>query len=179
MPVMLLRTFNRSRKFLQEIEEVQLSAQQVRAATVSLDPAFNHTNPTLEAIFDAAVPPVAEILEKFDESHPVVANFNAYFQKSKAIERSRNAGIWMCSFGLVPTPELEAVLEPALGKLLEHNSLADLLDPERNIRVLGVGSALLQSVISWMPVLSIAPTTVTPVSKPCLLWYPVQASPQN
>jgi hypothetical protein len=47
-------------------------------------------------------------------------------------------------FGLVPNPELEAVLEPALEKLMKHVKLARLRDAERSKRALGVGSALFQ-----------------------------------
>ena len=42
------------------------------------------------------------------------------------------------------TPELKAVLEPALKRLLKHRDLAHLRDTERSDRVLGVGSVLLQ-----------------------------------
>ncbi|KAJ7090528.1 hypothetical protein C8R44DRAFT_891962 [Mycena epipterygia] len=48
------------------------------------------------------------------------------------------------TLGLVPTPELEAVTAPILDALLSHDLLSNLLESERNMRVLGVGSALLQ-----------------------------------
>ncbi|KAJ7108834.1 hypothetical protein C8R43DRAFT_962781 [Mycena crocata] len=76
-----------------------------------------HSNPKLSAIFDAAVPQVANILAAWDDSHPL---------------------------SLVPTPELEVVIAPPLAALMEHQLLTELADDERSARALGVGSALLQ-----------------------------------
>ncbi|KAJ7640230.1 hypothetical protein B0H17DRAFT_1149048 [Mycena rosella] len=50
----------------------------------------------------------------------------------------------MAAFGLVSTPELDAVLQPVLEVLLIHAHLADLPESDRNERVMGIGSALLQ-----------------------------------
>jgi hypothetical protein len=105
-----------------------------------------HKNPQLAHIFDAAIPHAAEILATFDPAHPVISNFNEHFKGSKAIERRRAAGDWMRTLNLVPTPELEAVLQPSLTILLGHQALAHLLEPECQERVLGVGSALLQTL---------------------------------
>ncbi|KAJ6552681.1 hypothetical protein DFH09DRAFT_1085851 [Mycena vulgaris] len=110
-----------------------------------MDPNFqDHENPALEALFDEAVPRVVEILAKFHESHPVMAHFNKHFKGKQSFERSRGASEWMCTFGLVPTPELEAVLQPPLHSALVHAGLSKLHEPQRNQRVLEIGSALLQ-----------------------------------
>ncbi|KAJ7934830.1 hypothetical protein B0H13DRAFT_2305291 [Mycena leptocephala] len=100
-------------------------------------------NGELAAIFDAAVPVVAKILAEFHHSHPIIHSFDAYF-KGKKIDRSRDVEKWMRSCGLVSNPELEAVLEPALGQLMNHPDLAHLRDSEKSERVPSVGSALLQ-----------------------------------
>ncbi|KAJ7240009.1 hypothetical protein C8J57DRAFT_1478262 [Mycena rebaudengoi] len=163
LPVLLLQTFKRSRKFCLEIKDVQLTEHQVFSCSFAwiwahqpiqigsvrlphfLDPSSeDHQNPALSELFDAALPLVAEILEVFTNDHPIVAHFNKYFAGKKMIERSRGAGNWMGSFGIVPTPELEEVLAPPLTRLLSHNGLSHLLEPERNQRVMGMGSALLQ-----------------------------------
>ncbi|KAJ7321627.1 hypothetical protein DFH08DRAFT_1033568 [Mycena albidolilacea] len=129
LPIMMQRTFFRARKFCQEIDEVQLTEEQA---------------------CKIPIPTIAKILENFDDSHPVVENFNAYFKPiavkggKKKLNPSRDADGWMRSFGLVPNPELEAVLEPALEKLVNHAKLVRLRDAERSERALGVGSALLQ-----------------------------------
>ncbi|KAF7341465.1 hypothetical protein MVEN_01883800 [Mycena venus] len=83
LPLTMQRTFSRTRKFCQEIDEVQLTENQMCTIRMPryLDPAYQyHTNPTLTAIFNTAVPQVAEILAKFDTSHPVVEDYNAYFK---------------------------------------------------------------------------------------------------
>ncbi|KAJ6552641.1 hypothetical protein DFH09DRAFT_1319087 [Mycena vulgaris] len=85
-----------------------------------MDPNFqDHENSAFAALFDEAVPRVVEILAKFHESHPVMAHFNKHFKGKQSFERSRGASEWMRTFGLVPTPELEAVLQPPL-----HSALA-------------------------------------------------------
>jgi hypothetical protein len=116
-----------------------------------MDPSFgHHDNPVLGAIFDAAISTIATILQTFDDSHPVVEHFNVFFKPivvkggKKKLNPSRDADQWMRSFGLVPTPELDAVLEPALENLMRHTKLAGLPDDERSKRALGVGSALFQ-----------------------------------
>ncbi|KAF8174779.1 hypothetical protein K438DRAFT_1939789 [Mycena galopus ATCC 62051] len=103
-----------------------------------------HKNPGLTAIFNPAVPAVAAILAVFDGKHPVIASYNKYFAEKKTIERHQDAGKWMDSLRLVPTPELEAVLLEPVGSLLKHQALAHLLEPERHQKVMAVGSALLQ-----------------------------------
>ncbi|KAJ7199420.1 hypothetical protein GGX14DRAFT_401367 [Mycena pura] len=147
------RTFSRTRKFCQEIDEVKLTENQMCTIRMPryLDPAYQyHTNPTLTAIFNAAVPQVAEILAKFDTSHPVVEDFNAYFRSPGAEGRkmrfnpARDAHAWIVSCGLRFNPELEAILQPVLATLMTHPSLAHLAREEANQRIFGVGSALLQ-----------------------------------
>jgi hypothetical protein len=86
-----------------------------------------HKNPQLAHIFNAAIPHAAEILAIFDPAHPVISTFNQHFKGSKAIERRRAAGDWMRTLNLVPTPELEAVLQPSLTILLRHQALTHLL----------------------------------------------------
>ncbi|KAJ7479047.1 hypothetical protein FB451DRAFT_1172168 [Mycena latifolia] len=133
MPVMLLRTFFKSRRFCQEIDEVTITEEQGQIRMPRyMDPSFEHENSTLATIFDEAVPTVAKILAKFGNSHPVVEHFNVYFKGNKTIDRSQQASVWMRSFGLVPTPELKLF------------SSAGCTKPERSERVPGVGSALLQ-----------------------------------
>ncbi|KAF7339229.1 hypothetical protein MVEN_02000400 [Mycena venus] len=153
LPLMMQRTFFRARKFCQETDEVQLTENQTGKIRMPryMDPSFkHHENPVLAAIFDAAIPAIAEILEKFDDTHPMVEHFSAYFKPvvvkggKKRLNPSRDADQWMRSCGLVPTPELDVLLEPALGKLMEHVKLAGLRDAERSKRALGVGSVLLQ-----------------------------------
>ncbi|KAF8144196.1 hypothetical protein K438DRAFT_1783068 [Mycena galopus ATCC 62051] len=50
----------------------------------------------------------------------------------------------MASLGLVPTPELEVVLDAAMAVLLRHKNFLDILEEECEMRVMGVGSASLQ-----------------------------------
>ncbi|KAJ7937873.1 hypothetical protein B0H13DRAFT_2302347 [Mycena leptocephala] len=80
-------------------------------------------------------------------STPVTWDFNKYFapiEGKKKKTPNENTDDWMRSCGLVVTPELEVVLEPALEKLMKHEDLAHLRDADRNTHVLAVGSALLQ-----------------------------------
>lgn len=104
----------------------------------------DHKNPMLTAIFDAALPQVALILAIWDEKHPAIQSFNKYFSGAKSIERHQKAGVWMGTFGLAPTPELEAVLSAPLLNLMQHTDLAALTDAKPTERVMGVGSALFQ-----------------------------------
>ncbi|KAJ7662418.1 hypothetical protein B0H17DRAFT_1144358 [Mycena rosella] len=56
-----------------------------------LDPNFfQHENPTLTAIFNTAVPQVAQVLAKFDSSHPVVEDCNAYFKSPEGDGKKRH-----------------------------------------------------------------------------------------
>ncbi|KAJ7704039.1 hypothetical protein B0H17DRAFT_1193958 [Mycena rosella] len=104
----------------------------------------NHENPALTAVFNSALPRIAQILAEFNHDHPVIKDFNEYFAGKKEIQRHRGAGQWMADVGLVPTPELEAVLMAPLSALLRHGVLSHLIEDERNQRVMGVGSVLLQ-----------------------------------
>ncbi|KAJ7354108.1 hypothetical protein DFH08DRAFT_804028 [Mycena albidolilacea] len=149
LPPEILRTFRRGRKFCEEIDEIDLLHAQVGKVRMPfyLFPDHpDHNNPQLAHIFDAAISPAAEILATFDPAHPVISNFNRHFRGKRAIERRRVAGDWMRTLNLVPTPELEAVLQPSLMILLGHQVLAHLREPECQERVLGVGSALLQTL---------------------------------
>ncbi|KAJ7323568.1 hypothetical protein DFH08DRAFT_969118 [Mycena albidolilacea] len=113
----------------------------------------HHDNPVLAAISDAAIPTIAMILQTFDDSHPVVEHFNMFFKPivvkggKKKLNPSYDADQWMRSFGLLPTPELNAVLEPALETLMQHTKLAGLLDGKRRKWAIGVGLAL--KLNSW------------------------------
>ncbi|KAJ7888855.1 hypothetical protein B0H14DRAFT_2692500, partial [Mycena olivaceomarginata] len=104
----------------------------------------DHKNPELEAIFSAAIPHVADILAAFDHNHPAIESFMQFFANKKTIDIHREAGDWMRSLYLVPTPELEAVLTEPLGNLLKHELLVDMLQPERHRGVMAVGFAPFQ-----------------------------------
>ncbi|KAJ7859599.1 hypothetical protein B0H14DRAFT_2746189, partial [Mycena olivaceomarginata] len=111
----------------EEINAIQLSAAQIGNVRLPFylkpdDP--DHKNLELEAIFSTAIP--------------------HFFANKKTIDIHREAGDWMRSLCLVPTPELVAVLIEPLGNLLKHELLADMLQPERHRRVMAVGSALFQ-----------------------------------
>ncbi|KAJ6458365.1 hypothetical protein C8R47DRAFT_1227106 [Mycena vitilis] len=147
LPLMIQRTFHRSRKFCQAIYEVHLDENQVGVIRLPryMDPTFErHENPALAAIFDAAEPRIAKILARFSSNHPVVANFETYFGGKKTIARSRDAEKWLRHCQLITNPELDAVLEPGLGGLMNHPGLKHIPLPERSERVPGVGSVLLQ-----------------------------------
>jgi hypothetical protein len=164
LPPLMLRMFRRARKFCAEIDAMKLCANQVRLSHLLnqiqltqfiqigkvrmpfyMNPDYpDHENPELAAIFKAALPQIAEMLAEFDVNHPVVASYTKYFAHRKEIDRHRQAGEWMRSLALVPTPELEVVLATPLEDLLQHPRLADLLEAERMQKVMSVGSALFQ-----------------------------------
>ncbi|KAJ7909560.1 hypothetical protein B0H13DRAFT_2330265 [Mycena leptocephala] len=125
LPVLMQRTFHRTRKFCQEVDEVHLTEKKN-----NVDRENSHAA-------------LLKILASFDHSHPVIENFNTHFKGKKKIDRSRHADKWMHKCGLVSNPELEAVLEPALGQIMSHSDLVHLQHDEKSERVLGV-SALLQ-----------------------------------
>ncbi|KAJ7137063.1 hypothetical protein C8R44DRAFT_948832 [Mycena epipterygia] len=129
LPVQMLQTCWRNRQFCNDIFDITLTTQQQSST---------------RKIFREALPCIAKILVDFDHGHPTVASFNRFFTGKKKIERHRDAGHWMGTLGLVPTPELEAVALPILDALLSHEMLSNLMESERNMRVMGVGSALLQ-----------------------------------
>jgi hypothetical protein len=87
---------------------------------------------------------MAEIFAHFDIHHPIVANFKKTFKGKKPLQRRRGLADWMGTFNFVPTPEPEEVLSPPLATLLHHGMLSQLSEEDRNERVFGVGSALLQ-----------------------------------
>ena len=104
----------------------------------------SHKDPELERILHAALLHVARILATFPDDHPVIASFNKYFSGKKTTEHHRGAGEWMRTLSLVPTPQLEAILESSLQSLACHMHLVHVPEPELQRRLLGVGSALLQ-----------------------------------
>ncbi|KAJ7096211.1 hypothetical protein C8R44DRAFT_749057 [Mycena epipterygia] len=114
-PDLILRTFYRSQKFCNEIENQIGKICLPRC----MDEHFPHKNPTLTAIFNAAIPHVVKILAAW-------------------------RGNWTSSVGLVLTPELAALIEDPVQALLKHKGLAHLLEPERMDRIIAVSSALLQ-----------------------------------
>ncbi|KAJ7646218.1 hypothetical protein B0H17DRAFT_1148130 [Mycena rosella] len=71
------------------------------------------------------IPQVIEILHIFQHTHPIIDHFDKYFT-NKPVQARRQK---LAAFGLVSTPELNALLQPVL-EVLE--------------RIIGVGSALLQ-----------------------------------
>ncbi|KAJ7884708.1 hypothetical protein B0H13DRAFT_2537126 [Mycena leptocephala] len=147
LPPLMLRMFRRARKFCAEIDATKLSANQIGKVRMPfyMNPDHpDHENPELATIFKASLPQIAEMLAEFDANHPVVASYTKYFAHRKEIDRHRQAGEWMRSLALVPTPELEVVLATPLEDLLQHPRLADLLEAERMQKVMGVGSALFQ-----------------------------------
>ncbi|KAJ7651901.1 hypothetical protein B0H17DRAFT_1186526 [Mycena rosella] len=110
-----------------------------------LDTEFeDHENPALAAIFIEAIPQVVEILPAFQHTHPIIDHVDKYFANKPVQARRQKLAEWMAAFGLVSTPELDAVLQSVLEVLLVHAHLADLPESDRNERVMGVGSALLQ-----------------------------------
>ncbi|KAJ7656170.1 hypothetical protein DFH06DRAFT_1132652 [Mycena polygramma] len=61
------------------------------------------------------------------------------------LDAHRKPGLFLETFGLIPTPELEAVLFKPLSQLMKpHPELENLAEDECNRRVMGVGSALFQ-----------------------------------
>ncbi|KAJ7090547.1 hypothetical protein C8R44DRAFT_891982 [Mycena epipterygia] len=115
LTVQMLQTCWRNRQFCNEICNIKLAAQQIgniRLPFYMKPDSPAHTNPALAKIFREALPVIAKILADFDQSHPTVASFNKFFAGKKEIEHHRSAGRWMDTLGLVPTPELEAVVPP-------------------------------------------------------------------
>ncbi|KAF8217966.1 hypothetical protein K438DRAFT_1747209 [Mycena galopus ATCC 62051] len=92
LPPLFLRRFTRSRKFCEEIAEVDLTAKQVgkvRLPFYIFPEHPDHKNPELEEVFEAAIQQVAKILVDFDPGHPVIENFTKYFKSVKGVERCR------------------------------------------------------------------------------------------
>ncbi|KAK7034906.1 hypothetical protein R3P38DRAFT_3493254 [Favolaschia claudopus] len=119
----------------------------------------NHQNPRASDIFEAAMPAVAKLLAEFNSNHPLVRHFTRFSKKKpKKIEGkppgkrisktdSLTAHSWMYSIGLCPTAEMSAVMERFLERLLRREELRCIPSLERNRRVFGVGSALLQILV--------------------------------
>ncbi|KAJ6479615.1 hypothetical protein C8R45DRAFT_933424 [Mycena sanguinolenta] len=129
------------------IEDIDLTAEQLGKVHLPLylRPGYpEHKNPELTAIFTAATTPITKILAAFDITHPGVADFMQYFRGKKLAERRRGLNDRLARLQLVPTPELEEVLARPLIALMRHEALSKLFEGERNDRVFGVGSALLQ-----------------------------------
>ncbi|KAF8135267.1 hypothetical protein K438DRAFT_1786981 [Mycena galopus ATCC 62051] len=147
LPQLFARRFCPGAQFIEEVDGVDLTAEQLGTVHIPfyMFPDHpDHQNPEVTSLFEAATPNVAKILATFDSAHPVIASYLKHFKKTKPHERRRGAGDWMRTCGLVPTPEMEEVLLGPLNTLLGHVDLSHLFDPERNERVMGVGSALLQ-----------------------------------
>ncbi|KAJ7692728.1 hypothetical protein B0H17DRAFT_1200307 [Mycena rosella] len=143
----LLPPVYRGCRFCQDIDELQLQETQLGTICLPryLDTEFeDHENPALAAVFTEAIPQVVEILHAFQHTHPIIDHFDKYFTDKPVQARRQKLAEWMAVFGLVSTPELDAVLQPVLEVLLVHAHLADLPESDRNERVMGVGSALLQ-----------------------------------
>ncbi|KAJ6479592.1 hypothetical protein C8R45DRAFT_933403 [Mycena sanguinolenta] len=143
----LLRKFTRGRSFCEEIEDIDLTAEQLGKVHLPfyLRPGYpEHENPELTAIFTAATTPITKILAAFDITHPGVADFMQYFSGKKLAERRRGLNDRLARLQLVPRPELEEVLARPLIALMRHEALSKLFEEERNDSVFGVGSALLQ-----------------------------------
>ncbi|KAK7040023.1 hypothetical protein R3P38DRAFT_3350044 [Favolaschia claudopus] len=131
-----------------------------------LDADFSgHDNPELTAIFDSALPLIANILAHFSAAHPLVQNFILFdFAAKKPKKRiegdlhitpteSSIAFDWMQHLGLLATPEQVALKDRALDRLLRHSqprasdASDDISSAEWKIRVCSVGSALLQILV--------------------------------
>ncbi|KAJ6537048.1 hypothetical protein B0H19DRAFT_1079425 [Mycena capillaripes] len=150
LPVLMVRTIYRSRKFLKEVQDVQLTEKQIGNIRLPFymkpdDP--NHKNPALTAIFDAALPAVAEILAKWENWHLVIKSFQSFFLKKRKHAQAREVGDWMLTLGLNPTPELEAVLSDPLMHLMGHDALLSITQQECGVWVMGVGSVLFQLAV--------------------------------
>ncbi|KAJ7855500.1 hypothetical protein B0H14DRAFT_2579366 [Mycena olivaceomarginata] len=122
----MLRWFTQSRKFCEEIAEVDLTAEQSVCHLYMLPDHPDHQNPLLKEIFGAAIQQVAKILMDFDLSHLVVADFAEHSKSVKAAERHRRVPDWMRTIGLTPTLELEAVISPPLSSLPGHSLLSHI-----------------------------------------------------
>ncbi|KAJ6507073.1 hypothetical protein C8R45DRAFT_923238 [Mycena sanguinolenta] len=115
MPPELLRKFARGRSFCEVIDNIDLTAEQLRKVRLPfyLRPDYpEHKNPELTAIFTAATTPITNILAGFDIIHPGVADFMRYFRGKKPAELRPGLNDWLVPVRvqLVPTPELEEVL---------------------------------------------------------------------
>ncbi|KAJ6595534.1 hypothetical protein DFH09DRAFT_1072508 [Mycena vulgaris] len=86
----------------------------------------------------------APIDDVWNDNHPAIRSFNEYFSGKKSHLRNRQAADWIRTLGLVPTPELEAILSAPLISLMVHPGLSDISEHECHTRVMGVGSVLLQ-----------------------------------
>ncbi|KAJ6461665.1 hypothetical protein C8R45DRAFT_941050 [Mycena sanguinolenta] len=113
MPPELLRKFTRGRSFCEEVEDIDLTAEQLGKVRLPfyLRPDYpKHKNLELTAIFTAATTPITKILAAFNITHPGVADLMQYFRGKKLAERRRGLNYWLARLQLVPTPELEEVL---------------------------------------------------------------------
>ncbi|KAJ7922632.1 hypothetical protein B0H13DRAFT_2317298 [Mycena leptocephala] len=111
MPPELLRKFTREGGFCEDIDNIDLTAEQlgkVRLPFYLCPDHPQHKNPERTTIF--------------------------YFQGKKPAERRRGLSDWMERFDLVPTPELEEVLSRPLITLLGQKALSKLPEEDRNDR---------------------------------------------
>ncbi|KAJ7794707.1 hypothetical protein B0H14DRAFT_2621696 [Mycena olivaceomarginata] len=127
----MLRWFTQSRKFCEEIAEVDLTAEQVGKVHM---PFYMLTTLITKILYSRRYLGQQsnrwqKILMEFDLSYPEVANFAEHFKSVKAAEQ--RVPDWMRTIGLTPTPELEAVILPPLTSLPGHSLLSHIPLSER------------------------------------------------
>ncbi|KAJ6611620.1 hypothetical protein B0H10DRAFT_2192856 [Mycena sp. CBHHK59/15] len=147
-PFLLVQTYYQSRAYCTEIMDVTLTPEKVGKIRLPffMNPSDRavHENPRLSAIFELAITPLSLILARFEDSHPVIKKYNHYFSGKTSEARRRASVDWLGRFHLYPTPELECLILAAQQRLITHPNLTELPGFERNERIWGVGSALLQ-----------------------------------
>ncbi|KAJ7744370.1 hypothetical protein B0H16DRAFT_1463242 [Mycena metata] len=93
----LRRIHHRGREFLEAIQYVKLSDQQIgniRLPFYENTKFEDHENPALTAIFNAAIPQIAKILAAWDQQHPAVQSLSR-FTGSKRINPVQKSSEWM------------------------------------------------------------------------------------
>ncbi|KAK7052605.1 hypothetical protein R3P38DRAFT_2762957 [Favolaschia claudopus] len=164
------QTFSVSREFCKEVYHICEEPGKIKKSQLPkvrmpryLDPNFaGHNNPQLEAIFESAIPSIADILTDFSALHPLVRHYINFEKEAKKPKKRPKRGVhttptessiafdWQETIGLRSTPEQNALKARAIEKLLKRFTL-NPLDPddkfspaEWKMRVSSVGSALLQ-----------------------------------
>lgn len=114
------------------------------------NPTFIYSDPSddhpLVEIFNAAVAPLAELLQSFPDDHPVVSSYSIFFMDRPENHRDAESHIekWLSPSGLAaPFQELAALMQRPLDKLQDFHVLS-VRGPEWRRRVIGVGRAMLQ-----------------------------------
>ncbi|KAJ7809166.1 hypothetical protein B0H13DRAFT_1928089 [Mycena leptocephala] len=108
LPALILRTQFRARKFVQEISGVTLTANQI-----------------------------AQILADWDDRHPAIKSFNAYFSGKKNHLRSRQAADWMRTWVWLQHPNSRPSFR-SLINVMGHSDLLGLTHEECHARVMGL-----------------------------------------